>query len=180
MLSPLDVPRFTTAQTAAAADTPLNTLAAQLRRGDIALGSDEPADVRNPGTGRSRIFSARRVLHIALTQALARAGVGVGQASKLALFFTDTNAADGDQAASIIGPALAVGREPGKLFADGETVFRVLFHSDGQTVASIDRLASVTESPFYRDNEKFAGVLLIDMDSLVERTLGALGMREAV
>jgi hypothetical protein len=179
MLSPIDLSRFATAQAADAAGVPLGTLAMQLKRGDIALSGDEVNEQRHPGTGRSRVFSARRILHIALTAELARAGVSIKLASHLALAFTDHAGADSFGSAEIgdTYDGAEMGRTPGHLINGAETVFRVLFHADGrEPVPSVDRLADVKANPFGRDSTQYRAVVMVDLDDLAERTLHKLGL----
>lgn len=178
-LSPLDVSRFTTEQVAFAANIPAGTLHAQFRRGEIALGEGEIAELRQPGTGRTRYFSARRALHIALTQELARCGLTIGQASRAALAFTDHNGAD-DAPAVIVGDGTpVVERQPGELFARGGTVMRVAVPRGAEPVVSVERLPTVQASPFtIPPGRTVATVLLINLDDLTARTFARLGFEQ--
>ena len=159
-MSPLiDNPLFSTEQVADVAGLSVLALRAQLRR-DIVLAPGEREDDRHPGTGRSRRWSARRVIHVVLTQQLARLGLAVGPASKLALQFTDM----GDS------------RLPCQLLPD-ETVFRVIFPRDGgEAKASVDSLSAIQKRPFGVDNKVYGAVALVDLDDLLHRTLTALGL----
>jgi hypothetical protein len=175
MPSPLDTSQFTTAQAAEAAGVSVYALQMQLKQGSIALGLGESAAMRSPGTGRSRVFSGRRVRHIALTEELARVGLPVKTASMLALAFTDHTMADSWPAAHQLGDRPEQSRQPGELYADDVTVFRVLFPLHGEPVASVDRAADVESSPFMLGNVRHRAVVLIDMDDLMARTDRALG-----
>lgn len=163
----LDVPRFSTAEAAAAAGIPTGTLNAQMQRGDIALAPDDVPEVRNPGTGRSRLFSARRILHIALTQRLAALGIALGTASRLALAFTDHGSAD-DDACGLLDEALPEPRMLGQPFPDDITVMQLTFGGDAPAVAIL-RARDVRLT--------FGGgdtVAFIDLDALYRRTLARL------
>jgi hypothetical protein len=173
MLSILDTPCFITQQAADAACVSQDTLAAQLRRGEIDSAESDPPALRNPGPGRSRRFSPRRVLHIALAEALVRVGLSTKQASRLALRFSDWGGSSADRAV-IEGEPMPPVRLPGHLLPDG-TVFRVLFHSDGrEPVASVDHQAEALAHPFVLNNTRYESMVLIDLDDLVFRVLASL------
>ncbi len=179
MISQLDVPTFTIGRVAAAAGVPVAALATNLRRGYIALATEESVDSRHPGTGQHRLFSPRRALHIALTMALVRAGIWVKQASNYALAFSDHTGSDSDQYATIVGgdekPAPSC-RQPCKLY-DGATWFRVMFRFGKDVPAvSVDRGSVVLANPFLMDNSLYESVVIVDLNAVAERVLGALGL----
>lgn len=173
----IDTARYTTDQIAAAAGVSVETLSAQIRRGDLALAPSELPELRQPGQGRTRYWSARRALSCALTQELALVGLSIKQASKLALLFTD---AGGDPGASILGsaPADTGWRLPGQLYADGTTIMRVLFKRGTDPVAVVERLEDIHGSPFtIPPGQIGTAVAMVDLTALVGRTLASLGLR---
>jgi hypothetical protein len=156
----------------------LDALATQLRRGSIALGGDEAPEARSPGTGRSRLFSARRVLHIALTNELVRCGLPVATASSLAFQFTDVSA-DTDVVATIDdGTPQAEGRKPGELRAGGRTVFRVCWPvNGGDPIGLVESAANVEKGALLiAGHVPCRAALVIGLDSMHARVMAALGM----
>lgn len=166
----LDQARFSTAQVAEAAGISANTLGAQIRRGEIVLAGDAPEAV-NPGTGRSRLFTARRALHIALTQRLAKSGIPVTAASKLALAFTDHTAAD-DEAGAMLGDALPEPRSLGRPFAGDRTLLEIE-HAGGRPAVRVRRESDVKSRPALCGSDFVA---FVDLTALYESTLAKLGM----
>ena len=141
MLNKIDVAQFTTAQAAAACGTTAGSIAAALHRGSIVLADSETPETRNPGQGRSRLFTARRILHLALTNRLAGHGVPLVKASQMALLFTDVGGTSEDRA-TLIGEPTPEIRSPGEL-QGGETVFRVRYPlGGGEPVAEVTTRAA--------------------------------------
>jgi hypothetical protein len=172
----LDQPIYPTAVAARAAGLSPGTVSTRLTRGEL-VAQDDLDSLRHPGTGRSRNFSAIRVLQMALGERLVRAGIDAKSAYRFALAFTDHNHNDAE-AASIIANVNGAPDKPriaGDVFPDDVTVFRALF-SDGEAtpVISIDRLSAIQSSPFIHLNKRHSSVLMIDLTDLRARTLAAL------
>lgn len=168
MFSQLDMPRFTTAAVAHAAGIPLDTLGTWLKRGQIAAAPSGIAEGRHPGTGRSRLWSARRALHVVLTARLAPT-LDVREASAAALHFTDFGSVADDFPG--FGPDIPA-RQPGELIPGASrTVFRLTLPRGGAAaVPSVEPLDEVKDSLF----AGAAAVLLIDLDDLRARALASL------
>jgi hypothetical protein len=90
--------RWRAAQVAAAAETPIDTLARYLDRCTLA------ADIEPGGSGKPRMFGVKSVYRVALLHPLTRAGLPPAAAKKLADQFCD------------VGQS---GRQPGALFPAG-------------------------------------------------------------
>ena len=176
MLDPLDIARFTTAQAATACGITPGSLAAILHRGAVVLSDDEAPETRNPGTGRTRLFTARRVLHLALTLELAGFGLPISDASRLALVFSHVGGSGHDRATLLDEPATE-DRAPGHLIEGAAAVFRCLFPVDrGAPVGRVDSLDAVQSAPLRGEHALYRAAVLIDLDRLHGRVLAALGM----
>ena len=172
MFSKLDMPRFTTQAIAKAAGVSFNTLETWLSRGQIALPQNDPGEGRHPGQGRTRLFSARRALHIALTARLVPT-LSARAASAAALHFTDMGTANSEFPG--FGPGDPV-RAPGELIPGADcTVFRLLIPSGGgDPIVSIETLGAILSAPFVGGHLRYQAVLLVDLDDLLMRTLASL------
>lgn len=167
MTSTLDIHRFTSEQTTKAAGITLGSLGTWLKRGDLAFAASDQRELHQPGTGRSRRFSARRVLHIALIGELTRLGMLARQASLLALAFTDHNQNDQISESDTCDALASKRRAPGEVFPDGGTIFRVMFPSDGNPPMSrVERFKDIRANPFVQDGAFSRAVLMVDLDSL--------------
>lgn len=170
--------RFFTAEAAKAAGMSAGTLNTRIARGELRV-NDDAESLRHPGTGRSRLFSALRVLQIALGERLTRAGIEARKAYDLALAFTDHTSLDNVQG-GLLGDTLADPRMLGHVYGEGATLFRVLFPFDSTAgfVASIERVlpADSASSLFLHNHRRYAHVLLIDLGDLRSRVLSVLGV----
>lgn len=176
----LDTPRFTTDQIAKAAGVSPETLGSQVRRGDLPLAPSESPELRQPGQGRTRYWSARRALSYALTVELARRGLSVREASQLALKFTDAGG-EGDEP-RIVGAAVATAppenmRRPGDLFREGKTVFRVVLVPGRGPIGAVERWEDVKDAPeVMRPGLVGTSAVIVPLNELVERVFAALGV----
>jgi hypothetical protein len=176
MLNQLDMPRFTTAEAAVACGMKSTALGVRLHRGDVKQPPDVTDEAWKPGTGRSRMLSERRVLHLVLTQELARIGLDVALASNLALQFTDVGGA-GQDAAVLVDQHLPPVRLAGALIEGRRTLFRVLYPMDGgEPVARVDAADAVSAAPLMADHLPCLAGVIVDMDALVARTRQRLGL----
>jgi len=109
-------PRYELADVADAAGLDLLTLRNWLnpQRGIIVPRCD---DLRGSGRGVRRLFSLVRVYQIAITAELVRQGIPVSKAALAALQFSDFGNNEAVWAGEEPGPF----REPGELFAEGNT-----------------------------------------------------------
>lgn len=173
MLSQLDIPRFTTLAVAEAASVSFSTLQSWLAREQIIARPGTSSEGLHPGTGRSRLHTARRALHIVLTTRLMPT-FSPRVASSMALHFTDMGSDDGSEFGGF-GPNIPK-RLPGELI-DGasRTIFRVLLPASGGTpIPLIERYEDVMASPFIGGHARFQSVLMVDLDDLRARTLASL------
>lgn len=150
MLDPFVVPQFTLDEVAracrvegAADGVDATTLAQQIHRGHIALSNPAADEPQKPGTGRRRLFSPLRALHIAITQEIAAYGLPVRTASELALKYTDKSyeSEDGEtpMKATIVGEPRVEPRFPGHQFSRGITGISIVRDYSGLQ-ASVVRL----------------------------------------
>jgi hypothetical protein len=172
MISPLDVPRFSTPAVARALEISIPKLTSFFSRGVIATAPGAMDYFNQPGIGRTRILSARRVLHLALTVRLTPS-LEIKTASTLALLFSDMGSADDDFPG--FGPGVPA-RASGEVFGGASrTVFHVaLPHGVRPAQASVERLEDIKNSPFIFGHIPRYAALLIDLDDLRQRTLSLL------
>lgn len=112
MLSDLDKPRFTVAETAILLDEPVATIRSRLQSGTSQIGKgDKDAD-----QGGTRILSMRSVLAIGLQSELSDHGVPLKDALRIARKFTDVAEATADAEIK-----MGKFRRPGKLAPKGLT-----------------------------------------------------------
>jgi hypothetical protein len=163
-LESLDTPAFTTAEIALAIGIPAETLRTWIKRGDIELVQSEPENQRHPGTGRNRLLSLRRAIHIGLVAELVKTGLSPSEASTLALHYSDI----GDGTAAWVGEGEPViTRMPGCLYQkDGPTIFRVFNRRDGKRVASVDRGSVTRNALFVMGGTSVRSVIAVNMDAL--------------
>lgn len=129
------VPRWRLADVLRATGLSPHRLARWLDRGVIQL---RPYDGESDGSGAPRMFSLRRVLHIAIVAELTRLGISAARASRAALAFTDERG-PGREACRLFGECPMFAGEPTWLVltpagdhvvTPGDEALRRLFTSD--------------------------------------------------
>ncbi|MGF7173363.1 hypothetical protein [Azospirillum doebereinerae] len=176
MHSNIAVPRFTTAQVAAAAELPLATLQNWLARKMLVINDDDDS----PGTGRMRLFSMRRAIHISLVAELVRHGVAVSRASFIAIGFTDVGNAIAYYGNSPTTEDLKNFRAPGQNFSNGTTLLIVRPPKDGEVEA--DNVSVVCAESyqvpmwdlFGSNQQEGSSAIVVNMTKLCDRVAGAL------
>lgn len=190
MTDAFSAPRYTSAEVAKAVNWPVETLRSAIKRreikaiGEVILTDDEsplepPEPVQlHPGIGRSRLFSMRRALHVAIVAELTKLKFSVGDASMLALRFSDV----GESFVYRNGESRVVTpRPPGGLFNDDTTVFVVRFRAtDGSPTGTVERLSTcygtLLKQGAQTHEQRFSAALVIDLTALAEKTFAALGV----
>ena len=176
----LDRPSFPTVDVAERLNIPFSTISNWLTRRDIRALERDPHELRSPGTGRSRRFSLRRVLHIALMAQLVRVGLAPRAASYAALRWTDDSDSPARYAADAHDPTKD--RNPGELFKDGKTLFIVWHGLDGtedNPDAAVVRYTDTSElDDLFSPNKsrQADAITVIDLGELDYRTRAALGV----
>jgi hypothetical protein len=175
MRNRLDSRIYPTKQVCEAANVPIPALGTWIKRGELAVASDDPNEIQTPGTGRTRYFTARRALHIALTGELWRAGLSVPVASRLALAFTDHNGADAVAGGLLTDKLPEQLRLPGEVFpgSNVRTVMRVFMHPEGPSVR-IETDAQAFAAPFLDEHRPCRTVLFVDLSDLRARIMARL------
>src|SRR5437763_1829609 len=183
-------PSFSAAEVAQAAEVQIETLRSWIKRGEIMLVKEESEDLRHPGTGRSRRFSLRRVLHIALMARLLRATrLTPACASRVALQWSDIGGdADGGAMAVWEGGKIDESkiRDPGHLFSTGRTLF-VVWHgltdedddlpeADAVQVVGNDKSIDYVFGLRVRRTRTAESVTIIDLNELDLQVRARLGV----
>ncbi|WP_141563197.1 MerR family transcriptional regulator [Teichococcus rhizosphaerae] len=117
------------------------------------------------GSGRSHLFTLRRVIQTALVAELTRLGVPPGKAGMLALKFTDV----GKGGAAYEGEPLTIKRFPGQLFQAGLTVLVAYSDKDTGTVINVDH-----ETPFFEVLASGSAAIIVNVNEVCRRTCAAL------
>lgn len=131
MLDPQVIPRFELRDIANAIPAELDTLRKQIERGQLRYTGDHVGEEAiGAGRGRPRLYSATRAFHIALSYEIARFGIPISEASRLALQFSDLGGEpeSGKEPAGEIVPEDTEAAAPiekirlgGRLFREGTT-----------------------------------------------------------
>jgi hypothetical protein len=161
----LDHPLFGTQAVAEAAGYPLDTFRTKLKRGEFACTSDH-RDVESPGIGRSRLFTLRRAINIAITHSLDAIGIPTLTASIIASKFTDI----GRAAAAYREGEVPVIQNACELLQDGPTVLVV------RNIGNTPTVKIVSKSKL---NMSAAGgngpVVVLELDGIYHRVCTMLG-----
>lgn len=141
MTHDLDAGYFTTETVAAVGGISVNTLGSWVRLNQfIGAAADE---IRRPGTGRTRYWTARRALHVAVMAVITRVGIAPRAASELAGLFTDNADTDGGWTADSTSNSV---RQGGELLPDGETVLIIVVPASGAPEGRIVRVDDDTQA----------------------------------
>jgi len=160
-----DWPRYTTNQVAEAIGVSTETLKSWFKRNSIMHVKGEPEALRHPGTGRTRLFNFKQVIHLGLVAALARVGVEIETASEVAFEFTHKGETTTGPADAVPEPA----RGPCELYPDDITVLRVLVGNEGELDADVCRLSDLAKSGFHTRGHAWPSFIAIDLNALVYR-----------
>jgi hypothetical protein len=115
-------------------------------------------DVDSNSSGVPRLFSTRRVMQVAITNELARLGIGAGRAAEAALRFTD------------YPPA---GREPCELSTTGRT-WLALLPERAEVITVDDPSSFSSDLSILMLPAGAAAVAIVNLNSIVARVSAAL------
>ncbi|MFC7552642.1 hypothetical protein ACFQU7_10825 [Pseudoroseomonas wenyumeiae] len=172
-----DVPMFFTGDVCRAANVEPVNLKNWIMRGVILMSDEdrerykhleiEPQSYERlaTGSGRSHLFTLRRVIQVALVAELTRLGVPPAKAGMLALGFTDV----GKGGAGYAGEIPTIKRFPGQLFRSGMTVLVAYSDKDTSTVINVDE-----ETPLFEILASGAAAIVINVNEVCRRTCAAL------
>jgi hypothetical protein len=161
--------RYRLGTVAKAVGVPNSTLASWLQREQIELMK---GDKQTAGTGDHRLFSWNRVINVAIVAELNRLGVPPSAGSShLALKFSDIG---GAKTAHWVGQEPSELRLTGDVFRDpksqvplGRTYF-VVRNLEGELTSDVtDNLDHL----WFHKNKEASSVIVIDMNSMVDRVL---------
>lgn len=196
-MTPLDVAQFSSAQVAEALGRNINGFLALLKSEDFRLPGGEPESVWRPGKGRSRNYTARQALFLAVTDELMRRGFSLAKATELAPRFThmggrDDATGDDPDAPGIVPDDVSEDeyvasldlsrlRAPGRLDPDGRPlVFQIVTDAAGEVlVARIVLLETARREPWAGHAHDARASTLIDLDDVWRKTLTSLGVFDA-
>ena len=161
----IDHPLFGTQAVAQAAGYPVDTFRTKLKRGEFACTADY-RDVESPGIGRSRLFTLRRAINIAIAHALDEIGIPTLTASIIASKFTDI----GGAVAGYRDEEVPVIRNACQMFSDGPTVL---------VARNIGDMPKVSVVPKHElDIDEISGsspVVVLELDGIYHRVCKMLG-----
>lgn len=179
----IDINQFTTAQVASAANVPHATLQSWIARSEKAaeeesrpnflLGLKPDPAIADATRGKTRLWSVRRAMHVAIVVELTNLGLHLPIAAKAALQFTDIGGAQFGWAGD--PPDASEDRYPCELFATGDTVLiaandgdryfhRVLNVLPGDNVVS--KVKSEIGSQFGRHSFAMVDINELSIDTL--------------
>ena len=173
-----DQPMFFTGDVCRAVGIEQSTLKNWITRGAILMSDDDrkrfgvdgPSHERlASGSGRSHLFTLRRVVQIALTAELVALGLPPLRAAMLALGFTDV----GDGGGGWVGEPIELGRLPGQLYKDGLTLLVAYPEEESSHVINVDPKTPLYEVLF-RGARQHKALLLVNVADVCSRVSTAL------
>lgn len=146
--------------------------AAAYAQDEHAIGPEGPSHERMAtGSGRSHLFTWRRVMQIALTAELVRLGLPPRKAGIVAAGFTDV----GDGAGQWGDGPVKFDRLPGEMYPSGLTVLVTSPDTDTGRVVNVGGKSSLAEV-FFHGTRRAAAVALVNVNEINDRVANALGL----
>jgi hypothetical protein len=174
-----DVPMFFTGDVCRAVGVDQVTLKNWIARGAILMSDEDRArlGVEGPsherlatGSGRSHLFTLRRVVQIALIAELVRLGFSPSKAGVLALGFTDVGKGSIDE-----NGKPAIQRFPGQLHKSGHTL--LIAHPDQETSTIINADLNASLHTIFQSGAEGSSAAVVNVSEVCARVCAALDVK---